>query len=185
MKTTLTLAAAAACALQSLLFVPPANAQTEAASSTATNSLPDADGKFVQAASMAGSTEIDAAKLTMHQSDDKDVKSFARHMIMDHTKLALQLKKAAPRSVTVSKDNPDTQLLDSLKPLKGTNFDAAYVQKVGVQGHKDAIAVFQDEIENGQNANLKKMAQKALPTIEQHYKMAQELAQKKHLAAAQ
>src|SRR5882757_10338574 len=67
-------------------------AQTQAASTTAANDLPSPDKQFVQAASMSSSTEIDASELVAKQSQDADVKSFAHHMEMDHTKLALSLK---------------------------------------------------------------------------------------------
>lgn len=156
-----------------------AGAQTEAASTTAANPLPQADKDFVQAASMSSSTEIDAAKLATKNSSDKDVKSFAHHMMLDHTKLTMQLKMAAPHGVAVPKDNSDTATLDSLKNLHGKAFDQAYIQKVGLQGHQDALTAFRKEISDGQNADLKQAAQKALPTIDEHYKMAQDLAAKK------
>ncbi len=101
-----------------LAAAPLAFAQTEAASTTAANPLAQADKDFVQAASMSSSTEIDAAKLAQKNSEDKDVKSFAHHMMLDHTKLTVQLKLAAPHGVTVPKDNSDTSVLDSLKGLK-------------------------------------------------------------------
>ncbi|SAL02913.1 membrane protein [Caballeronia fortuita] len=154
-------------------------AQTEAASTTMANDLAPVDKAFVQAASSSGSTEIDAAKLATKQSQDKDVKSFAHHMMVDHTKLTMQLKMAAPHGVTVPKDNSDTSVLDSLKPLHGKDFDTAYIQKVGVQGHQEAVQAFQKEAQEGQNAKLKQAAQKALPTIQEHLKMAQDLAAKK------
>jgi hypothetical protein len=50
------------------------------------------DKDFVQAASMSSSTEIDASKLAGSNSSDKDVKSFAHHMMLDHAKLTLQWK---------------------------------------------------------------------------------------------
>lgn len=158
---------------------PLATAQTEAASTTAANPLAEADKAFVQAASMSSSTEIDAAKLAMHNSEDKDVKSFAHHMMLDHTKLTVQLKMAAPHGVTVPKDNSDAEILDSLKGLKGKAFDQAYIAKVGVEGHKQAVAAFEKEIADGQDTKLKKAAQDALPTIQKHYQMAQDLAAKK------
>ena len=64
-----------------LTFLPPAvqaqSAPTQAASTTASNSLPEPDKTFVQAASMSSSTEIDASKLAATRSDDADVKKFA------------------------------------------------------------------------------------------------------------
>ena len=82
------------CAL--LLPVGVAEAQTQAASTTAANPLPEPDRDFVQAASMSSSTEIDAGKLAQKNSSDKDVKSFAHHMMLDHTKLTVELKAKAP-----------------------------------------------------------------------------------------
>jgi len=180
MKTTTLSTLLAACLITGAPLV---HAQTEAASTTTANPLSDTDKAFVQAASMSSSTEIDAGKIAMTHSSDKDVKSFARHMMMDHTKLTVQLKMAAPKGVTVPKDNSDTSILDSLKPLKGKDFDTAYISKVGVEGHKQAVDAFQKEISDGQNADLKKAAQKALPTIQDHYKMAQDLATKKGVSA--
>lgn len=157
-------------------------AQTQAASTTAANPLPPVDQDFVQAASMSSSTEIDASKLASTHSTDKEVKSFAHRMMIDHTKLTVQLKMAAPHGVIVPKDNSDTAVLDALKPLKGADFDKAYISKVGLEGHKKAIAAFQKEISDGQNTDLKKAAQKALPTIQEHYQMAQQLASKKGIS---
>jgi predicted outer membrane protein len=155
------------------------SAGTEAASTTAANPLPQPDRDFVQAASMSSSTEIDAAKLAQKNTKDKDVKSFAHHMMLDHTKMTVELKAAAPHGVEVPKDNSDTSVLDDLKPLKGKEFDDAYIAKIGLKGHEDAIAAFKKEISDGQNDKLKQLAKKGLPTIEHHYQLAQQLAKKK------
>jgi predicted outer membrane protein len=179
MKNPTVIAAACAC----LCILPGiASAQTQAASTTAANPLAQADKDFVQAASMSSSTEIDAGKLAVSNSSDKDVKSFARHMMIDHTKLTLELKMAAPHGVEVPKDNSDLEVLNSLKPLKAKSFDQAYIHKVGLEGHQKTIAAFEKEISDGQNADLKKAAQKGLPTIKEHYQMAQDLAAKKGVA---
>jgi predicted outer membrane protein len=70
-------------------------------------------------------------------------------------------------------------VLDSLKGLRGADFDKVYLQKLGVEGHQKAVAAFQKEADGGQNPDLKKAAQKALPTIQEHLKMAEGLAAKK------
>jgi putative membrane protein len=181
MKASTLCTAMTACLLLSAPFAKAQDA-TQAASTTAANPLAQQDRDFVQAASMSSSTEIDAAKLAMSNSSDEDVKAFARHMMVDHTKLTVQLKLAGPKGVAVPKDNSDTTLLDTLKPLKGKEFDSAYISKVGVAGHKDAVTAFQKEISDGRSASLKKAAQKALPTIQEHLKMAEDLASKKGVA---
>nr|WP_091909242.1 DUF4142 domain-containing protein [Chitinasiproducens palmae] len=145
-------------------------------------SLSAVDQKFVEVATQSSSTEIDTAKLALKQSSDKDVKSFARHMIVDHTKLTVQLKAAAPKGVKVPKDNTDPAVIQALQGLKGKAFDEAYIKQVGIEGHQKAVAAFREEANTGNNADLKKAAQKALPTIEGHLKMAQDLAAKKGVA---
>ncbi len=146
-------------------------AQTQAAETTMGNHLPPTDKAFVQAASSSGSTEIDAAKLASTQSQDKDVRSFAHHMLIDHTKLAMRLKMAVPHGVTVPEDNSDVSALDSLKALHGKEFDTAYIQKVGVRGHQEAPCRRSRRKRRRAESSLKKAAQKALPTIEEHLKM--------------
>ncbi|SAL29947.1 membrane protein [Caballeronia turbans] len=177
MKTNMAIRATTIVAL--LGAFSPAFAQTQAASTTQANDLSPVDKAFVQAASESSSTEIDTAKLATKQSQDKDVKDFAHQMMIDHTKLTVQLKMAAPHGVVVPKDNSDPAVLDALKPLKGKAFDAAYIKTVGVEGHQKAVAAFQKEAQEGQNADLKKAAAKALPTIQHHLEMAQALAAKK------
>lgn len=172
----------AAMSIASFSSLTPAAAQTQAASTTAANPLSEPDKDFVQAATMSSSTEIDASRLAESNSNDKDVRSFAHHMFVDHTKLTVSLKAAAPHDVSVPKDNSDTAVLDSLKGLKGKDFDRGYIEKVGLQGHQDAVKAFEDEIAHGQNADLKQAAQSALPTIKEHYQMAQQLARKKGIA---
>nr|WP_186139599.1 DUF4142 domain-containing protein [Burkholderia gladioli] len=174
-RAVLSLGALCACAVA----MPPAMAQSQAASTTSANPLPDADKQFVQAASQSSSTEIDAGKLAMKNTRDKDVRSYARKMMLDHTKLTMQLKMAAPHGVEVPKDNSDAALLDTLKPLQDQAFDRAYIEKVGIEGHRSAVEAFRKEAADGQVPKLKEAAQKALPIIEHHYQMAQDLAGKK------
>ncbi|MFJ8086267.1 DUF4142 domain-containing protein [Streptomyces sp. NPDC096205] len=151
---------------------------TEAATVTAANPLPAMDRDFVQAATMLYSTSVDAGKLVHKTTSTADVRAFARHMIADSMRLLVQLKAVAPQGVTIPKDNSDTGLLDALRPLKGSDFDRAYVAKAGLEAHRQAIAAFEKEATEGENLSLKQAAQEALPTLREHYLMAQKLGQK-------
>jgi predicted outer membrane protein len=166
---------AALCTLP-LAGLPVGHAQTQGA--PATDPLPQADSDFVQAAATAGSTEIDASKLALHQSNNKNVKTFAHQMIADHTKLAAQLKRVAARSGEVAQGASDPSVLNALSGLSGNEFDRKYVETVALEGHEQAIMAFEKEIADGQNAQLKRTAQEALPIIKHHYQMAQDLARK-------
>jgi predicted outer membrane protein len=128
---------------------------------------------------MSSATENDSGKLAMSNSKDDDVRSFARQMIDDHTRLSSELKAALPTTVKFPENSPDRAVLESLRPLKGKQFDDAYIAKVGLQGHKEALTAFQREAAGGQIPQIKEAAAKALPTIQHHYQMAQDLARKK------
>ncbi|MGI4855743.1 MAG: DUF4142 domain-containing protein [Janthinobacterium lividum] len=180
--------AAAVCATTALLLTPVlpnvAFAQaSDAAASATPAALSAVDQKFIDVATQSDATEIATAKLAMAQSQDKDVKAFARHMRMDHMKLSMALKAAAPHDVMLPKDNVDPAVMDALKGLKGKEFDEVYIKQVGVAGHKKAVMAFQDEVSNGTNMALKNGARKGLPTIEGHLRMAQALAKKKGVTA--
>jgi len=151
---------------------------TEDAATPADNTLSPVDQDFVQAATVLYSTQIDAGKTAHKNTSNADVRSFARHMIADFMRLTVQLKGTAPEGVTVPKDNSDTALLDSLRPLVGADFDRAYVRKLGLEAHRIGIAAFEKEAKDGENPSLKQAALDALPTLREHYLMGQKLAQK-------
>ncbi|SFI63602.1 DUF4142 domain-containing protein [Amycolatopsis regifaucium] len=151
---------------------------TENASTTAVGVLAAVDRDFIQAATMQHSTQVDAGKMAHKNTSNADVRSFARHMIADHMRLTVQLKAVAPKGVVIPNDNSDMALLDSLRPLVGADFDRAYVRKVGLEGHRIAIAAFEKEAKDGENPSLKQAALDALPTLREHYLMSQKLAQK-------
>ena len=80
------------------------------------------------------------------------------------------------------RDDPDTAVLDSIKNLRGADFDKAYIEQVALAGQQNAMSAFQAEIASGRDAQLKSVATKALPTLQADYAQAQQLAQRKHLA---
>lgn len=68
---------------------------------------------------MSSSTEIDATKHATGTSGDKDVKSLAHHRMLDHAKLTVQLKVAAPHDAAMPKDNSDTAVLGFTQTAQG------------------------------------------------------------------
>ena len=148
---------------------------TEAASTTAANDLPSPDKAFVQAATMSNSTEIDTGKMATEQSYNSQVKSYGRTMLTDHSLMTVKLKIATPHGAAAPKDNSDTALIRSLKPLRGTAFDRAYLQKVGLEAHRKTIAAFEAEAQNGKVQDLKDLAANSLPKLKEHYQMAKDL----------
>ena len=44
-----------------------------------------------------------------------------------------------------------------------------------VKAHQEALQLAKDQAKNGQNADLKSLANKAIPTLEDHLRSAQEI----------
>lgn len=51
-----------------------------------------------------------------------------------------------------------------------------YVQMSGVDAHQKMEALFQNQVSNGTDADLKAFAAKTLPTVQMHLQMAREMS---------
>ena len=138
------------------------------------------DVYFIQQASASGLSEVEEGKLAQAQSSNERVKQFAQTMIDDHTAANDQLKTIATQkgqgvaSSSESATDGDDQSL-ALKSLKGAAFDRRYAANE-VKDHEDAIKLFQDEQQNGKDADLKSFAAQTLPKLQQHLALAKQIS---------
>jgi putative membrane protein len=142
--------------------------------------LTDADKSFMSDAAKAGYAEIQLAKLALQKTHNKDLKDFAQTLIDDHEKMAADLAKlASSKSVTL----PDSKTLAAsfsegkLKMYSGRHFDEAFASKM-VDDHKDAVATFQKESNQGSDTDVKDFASSGIPALQKHLDTAQELQNK-------
>ena len=135
---------------------------------------------FVDNAAQGGITEVEAGKLALEKSSAADVKTFAQHMITDHTKANQELMVLAKKLDIEVPD--DAALTDKAKKaileMRDESFDKAYANNQ-VAAHEKTVELFKKEASSSDNAELKAFATKTLPTLEAHLKMAKEL-QAKH-----
>ncbi|HEX7908329.1 MAG TPA: DUF4142 domain-containing protein [Paraburkholderia sp.] len=172
-----------ACMASLLVVATAASAQTAPAAPAAAEAarLHAADQAFIADGTKAVATQRDAARIATSRSTDRDVKAFAERVSNDNAKITDALRAASPRGVDVPKNDPDAAVLASINNLRGADFDKAYIEQVALAGEQKALSAFQAEIASGRDEQLKDVAKKALPTIQEHYAMAQELAKRKHL----
>jgi putative membrane protein len=79
---------------------------------------------------------------------------------------------AAPK--TPELDSKHTEMLQKIRSAEGARFDRAYID-AQVAAHKEAVNLFRDYSQNGDNANLKNFAQTTLPTLEDHLQQIEDL----------
>ena len=75
-------------------------------------------------------------------------------------------------ALTEKLDPKHQELLDDLSKLKEAAFDQAYTKDM-VAGHEKAIKLFENEAKTGRDADVKAWAEKCLPTLREHLKLAQ------------
>lgn len=132
---------------------------------------------FVTKAAQGGMLEVQSSKLAVEKSKRDDVKSFAQKMVTDHSKANADLESLAQRIGATVPDKLDKQHqaeMEKLQKVDEGGFDQAYIG-VQVSAHKDAVALFQNYAKSGDQPDLKQFAEKTLPTLQEHQKMAQDL----------
>lgn len=137
---------------------------------------------FVTKAGEAGLYEIQTSKLALQRSKNPDIRKFAEHMIHDHEQAAAELKHVAAEDHFRVPTALDHDLKGKYKDLakKGNDFDAKYVH-LQVDAHNDAVNLFSDYSQNGQDARLKDFAAKTLPTLQSHQSDIKTIHDQMHL----
>lgn len=133
---------------------------------------------FVTQAANSDMLEIKSSQLVTTKGDSKD-KSFAEHMIKDHTETSDKLKALVDSgkvkvTLPTTLDKTHQAKLDKLQGLTGNDFSKQY-EDMQVSAHKDAVSLFERYAKGGDNADLKTFAGETLPKLQQHLKMAEDL----------
>lgn len=136
--------------------------------------------EFVTDAASGGMMEVELGTMAVQNASSQEVKDFGRRMIDDHSKANDELKSIAakeniPVPAALKDENRDD--VDKLSKLSGSDFDKEYMDMM-VKDHKKDIKNFEDMAQNAQSPELKQFAQKTLPTLRQHLKMAQDIQDK-------
>jgi putative membrane protein len=130
--------------------------------------------EFVRQAAVTNKAEVKLAELAQERGSNESVKEFARMMVEDHSKADNELTQIAKEhsvNVPTQLDAKHRALYNRLSKLSGEAFDRAY-SKAMVDGHKQAVAMFQARANNGRNTDLRVWAANTLPKLRHHLEMA-------------
>ena len=136
---------------------------------------------FIQKAAMSDMYEVEAGKIATQKGQTAPVKGFAEMMVDAHSKTTEELKGIiASEKINVDLptklDAKHQKLIDDLNTASSADFDSTYA-KQQVDGHQEAVDLFNSYAKKGNNAALKAFAQKTLPVIQQHLDAAKKLPQ--------
>jgi putative membrane protein len=139
---------------------------------------PPSPEDFANAAAQSDQYEIQAGRVALTQGVAPQVKAFAQQMIDAHVRTRAALLDAArasglkPPPAIMGPDQ--ARMLNALQSLKGAEFDKAYATQQ-VNAHVSALVTEQGYATQGSDANLRRAAQAAAPTVQHHLEMARAL----------
>ena len=136
------------------------------------------DTSFVRELRTNNLLEIRLGSLAARRSTNSAVKQFAQRMVTDHTAMGNEWTSLANRlrlSTTSALDVNQQQVVSRLSAVPAADFDREYMS-TSVQFHQNVIGLFQNGGPSAQSPEVRQLAAKGLPVLEQHLTMAQQVA---------
>jgi putative membrane protein len=133
---------------------------------------------FVRTAAQTDQFEIMEATTALAQSQDAQVRSFARMMIQAHQQTTANLKQAVVKA-GLEEPKPglsgdQSAFLAALQSQRGADFDRTYL-KQQMLVHHSALAVMQGYAASGDNPTIRQVAIAAVPIVTSHLQMLEKV----------
>jgi len=154
--------------------------QTASPAKQSSATLTQGDRAFLNEAAAGGMAEVEMGRLAAQKGQNPDVKRFGERMVTDHSKVNDELKQLAARKGVTVPGTPSAEQkeeMDKLAKLSGAAFDRQYM-KLMVADHDTDVKGFKEQASNASDSDVKSFVSKTLPTLEEHQKMAHEIAGK-------
>lgn len=135
---------------------------------------------FGDIATVAVLYELESAEIALKRAKRDDVKRFAQQMIADFSNMKSSLGSflGATETPTSPPDSLDTvhqTLIDDLNGASTEDFDGRYISQQKL-AHSEALTLFKTYLKHGPHAGVRNLCQVALPVLEDHSRMAENLA---------
>ena len=139
--------------------------------------LGDQEQTFLKETAQSGLMEVQMGRLAAQKGQGQQVRQLGQKLVQDHSKANQELKLlAAQKNITLPTGlKTDHQsMISHLNNLEGAEFDAAF-KKHALEHHQEDIQKFQTASQTAADADVKAFAQKTLPVLQEHLKMAQSI----------
>lgn len=146
---------------------------------SATGAVSKGDLNMMRDMAHSNISEIETGKLAQSKSQNADVKKYAQQMIDDHTKAQAELQKLADSKGVTLPTEPDKKhaaMAKKMEGMSGEEFDRMYMKQGGVNDHQKTLKLLKKAQKDAKDPDLKALAEKMTPTVDEHLKMAQQHA---------
>ena len=149
----------------------PSSSGPSSRSATAQSATPTTASDYVRAAGASDHYEITSSKAVLTDARNEDVRRFAQMMIDHHTMTTRDVTGAAKAAgMTPPPPAPDARkaaMLQELQAASGEARERLYARQQAT-AHEEALALHGGYASNGDNPQLRAVAAKAVPIIQQH-----------------
>lgn len=138
----------------------------------------ETDRSFTLHAAMSNTAEIRAGELASNKGTDPAVRAYGQMMVNDHTAVQTELKNLASGLGLTAPDSVDAAhaaLAQQLQAMSGRAFDSMYIHSQ-IKDHDNAIDLFRNQTEEGNNWRLRDYAKKHLPHLQMHLNTADSIS---------
>jgi len=139
----------------------------------------DADATFLTKVIPGIAASVNIIEYAGKNTSDEKVRDFAERVAKQHKgalKTANEHAKRLKIAVVSDPDKDSKDMIDKLSKLKGADLDVAFLKWLGHIHHD--TTVFDNEVKNGTDADLKAFAKNSIDSGNEHLKEARELLAK-------
>jgi putative membrane protein len=126
---------------------------------------------FIATTAANNRAEVELAKIARTRARHDSVKAFASRLVTDHMKASGELRALAAARGATRTAEPANDNAAALALASAENFDRTYIAQM-VDAHRAAVASFEAQAKNAQDAEVQAFAQKHLPMIRGHLEEA-------------
>ena len=140
----------------------------------------DADAEFLTKVVPSIAASVKVIEYEVKNTSDEKVKDFAQRVLKQHkesVKTASDHAKRLKIAVVPDPDKDSKEMIDKLSKLKGPDLDVAFLEWLSHIHHD--TAVFDNEVKNGSDPELKTYAKNSITAGNEHLKEARELLAKR------
>jgi putative membrane protein len=154
----------------------PALSALPAQAQNARPDLPHGERKFLETVAQHNMAEVETGKLAEAKATNPEAKKFGQQMALDHGKNyeeVVQLAKAKAIALPTQPDESHKREAAKLGKLSGAEFDRQYMGGM-VKDHEKDVKEFEKMAREAKDPDVKAFAQKTLPVLQGHLKMARD-----------
>jgi putative membrane protein len=174
-------AAAMAVALSAQSHTPATAGGDRSGSAQKSGNLTSTDRAFLMTAAQDGKMEVEISQMAANRASKKEVKNYAQRMVTDHTRANQELMSLARTKGLDLKDEPSygerrKNMIEPMSRMSGADFDREFM-KQQVEHHRTDVASFEKHSKAADDPDVRAWAQKTLPVLREHLKMAESVHQ--------